>query len=141
MPIPASLDTVVRQRARERCEYCHMPQAVRLLRFEIDHIVARKHGGSTEADNLALCCGQCNLHKGTDLSGMDPVTGRMTRLFHPRRDRWADHFRWERLTIVGVTPVGRVTVAVLQLNREADLPVHEELFLEGLLPDSGAVGS
>lgn len=118
-----------------------MPQVVRRLRFEIDHIVARKHGGPTETDNLALCCGQCNLHKGTNLSDIDPVTGRMTRLFHPRRDRWAEHFRWERLTIVGTTPVGRVTVAVLQLNREADPPVREELFLEGLLPDSGAAGS
>jgi HNH endonuclease len=139
MPIPASLDTLVRQRARERCEYCHMPQAVRRLRFSIDHIVARKHGGPTEADNLALCCGQCNLHKGTDLSGIDPLTGRMSRLFHPRRDRWGDHFRWEGLRIVGTTPVGRVTAIVLQLNRETELPVREELFLQGLLPDTGGV--
>lgn len=54
--------------------------------LQIDHIVAEKHHGQTVADNLALCCLNDNLHKGPNIAGLDPETGTLTRLFHPRRD-------------------------------------------------------
>jgi 5-methylcytosine-specific restriction endonuclease McrA len=57
------LDRLVRQRAGERCEYCHLPQHAFTLRFQIDHVIAAQHGGPTIASNLALACGRCNRHK------------------------------------------------------------------------------
>ena len=84
----------VRRRAAGRCEYCHLPQAATWLPFEIDHIIARKHGGRTIGSNLALSCWYCNSFKGSDIAGLDPQSRKLTRLFHPRRHKWAWHFRW-----------------------------------------------
>jgi hypothetical protein len=55
-------------------------------------------------------------HKGTNLTGVDPDTGRVTRLFHPRRDRWEDHFAREGAGIAGRTSVGRTTLWLLEMN-------------------------
>ena len=84
----------VRQRAQDRCEYCHLPASVFPLPFHIDHIKARQHGGLTVLENLALACLHCNRHKGPNLAGADPNTGEIIRLFHPRTDRWTEHFEW-----------------------------------------------
>jgi hypothetical protein len=91
----------------------------------MEHILAKQHGGPTQLDNLAFACWQCNLKKGTNLAGIDPETGEVTRLFHPRTDKWADHFaftlvqsRADRVQIVGLTAVGRVTVRLLDMNDE-----------------------
>jgi 5-methylcytosine-specific restriction endonuclease McrA len=75
-----------RRRAGDRCEYCRLPQTAFRRRFHIEHIVARQHGGSTNLDNLAFACWNCNLKKGPNLSGTDPETGQVTGLFHPRKD-------------------------------------------------------
>ena len=115
--ISAGLRAEVRVRARCRCEYCLVPEAVTLVSHEIDHIVAAKYGGETTAENLALCCTLCNKYKGTDLASIDPETGEMQRLFHPRRDRWLEHFQFRGGRIVQLTPVGRVTARLLQWNR------------------------
>jgi len=90
--IPDSLRVQVRDRARRRCEYCLAPEILTLVRHEVDHIIALKHGGDTAPENLALCCTLCNKHKGTDIACIDPETGRIEPLFHPRRDLWQDHF-------------------------------------------------
>ncbi|HET6248394.1 MAG TPA: HNH endonuclease signature motif containing protein [Tepidisphaeraceae bacterium] len=124
-----ALDSAIRTRAGNLCEYCGMPQAIRRLRFPIDHIVSRQHGGQTVSENLALCCGRCNLHKSPNIAGIDSETGKLTRLFHPRKDRWPDHFRWEGVRIIGTTAVGRTTVHVLDMNHPDDLEVREELIL------------
>jgi 5-methylcytosine-specific restriction endonuclease McrA len=87
------LEKMVWQRAGRACEYCQMPQECDELTFEIDHIIASKHGGPTTAQNLALACFACNHHKGPNIAGRDPKTGRITRLFHPRRHKWNRHFR------------------------------------------------
>src|SRR5207245_10285900 len=94
-------------RAGGVCEYCHMPHALTLLPFEIDHIIAQQHKGPTTAENLALACWPCNKHKGPNLSGIDPLTGKLTRLFHPRRDVWSKHFSWAGPELLGLTDVGR----------------------------------
>jgi hypothetical protein len=93
-----------------------MAQAFYRSRHQIDHIVARQHGGRTSLDNLALACFPCNNHKGPNLSGIDPDRGEMVRLFHPRRDTWSRHFRWEGARLVGKTAVGRTTIEVLAIN-------------------------
>jgi HNH endonuclease len=99
----------------------------------VDHIIAEKHGGQTATDNLALCCIICNQHKGTDLTSIDPQTGQITPLFHPRRDRWSDHFRLVGATIEPCTAIGRVTVRLLQLNRPDRLKERELLLRLGVL--------
>lgn len=89
----ASLTAFVRRRARHVCEYCRFPEAEANLAFWIDHVRARQHAGPDTADNLALACPFCNLHKGPNISGFDAVTNAAVLLFNPRKDAWSDHFR------------------------------------------------
>ena len=116
-PISVALRKLVQQRAGGACEYCGVPENVAFARHEVDHIVAIKHGGLTEEANLALSCAVCNKHKGTDLASLDPATGALAALFHPRRDVWNEHFDVVDLRVVGRSPSGRVTEKLLQLNR------------------------
>lgn len=111
-----------------------MPQAASRLRHQIDHVVARQHGGETCLENLALSCISCNLHKGPNLAGIDPETGELTRLFHPRRDRWPDHFAWDGAVLAGRTPVGRATARVLAVNDPGAVEVRRALIEEGRFP-------
>jgi hypothetical protein len=111
-----SLEQDVRRRAAGRCEYCLFPESGSTLKHVVDHILARQHGGLTEAENLALCCDRCNWHKGPNIAGIDTDTGQIVRLFHPRTDVWTAHFRWNGPRLVGLSPIGRVTIAVLSLN-------------------------
>ena len=117
----ATLRRMVRERAGGRCEYCRLPQEGSVLSFHIGHIVPRQHGGVTGGDHLALACPHCNLHKGPNLTGLDPDTGQVTELFHPRRQRWEEHFAWRGIYIVGRTATGRTTVRVLRINSEDQL--------------------
>ena len=114
--IGKQLAQTARTRAGFLCEYCQLPEELSGLSHVLDHIIAHQHGGATILDNLALCCGRCNLSKGPNLSGLDPKTGRLTRLFHPRRDSWSMHFRWKGPQLIGVTAIGRTTIAVLAIN-------------------------
>lgn len=128
----AGLKLRVRRRARYRCEYCQFPERYSELRFQIDHIIAQQHGGPTNPANLALACFRCNSHKGPNLSGLDPQTGKINRLYHPRRDRWAEHFNWRGARLVGLTPVGRATITVLCINRPDALLTRAALQEEGV---------
>lgn len=114
--IPTELRQMVRERAGGRCEYCLYPQEASFLAFEVEHIIAEKHGGATTQDNLALACPYCNRFKGTGLGSLDPETGHLTPFFNPRTQRWVEHFRLDGPRIVPLTSEGRVTVAILQLN-------------------------
>jgi 5-methylcytosine-specific restriction endonuclease McrA len=131
--IPAALRRLVRERADGRCEYCLIPESVTLAVHAIDHVVAEKHGGPTVADNLALSCTLCNGRKGSDLSSIDPETGALVPLFHPRRDRWPDHFRLAEGLIEPLTAVGRVTVRLLQLNHPDRVEERQLLVAAGVL--------
>lgn len=124
------LSGFVRPRARRRCEYCLLPEAAFPLPFQIDHVLAEKHGGETVESNLALACTHCNAHKGPNIAGFDDVTGQVIRLFHPRTDVWAEHFQVSALFIQGRTAVGRVTVAVLAMNDADRLLVRKALMKE-----------
>jgi hypothetical protein len=86
------------------------------FRYHVEHITPQQHGGGDGEDNLALACPHCNLHKGPNLSGIDPLGGALAPLFHPRRQHWDDHFEARGPVIVGKTPTGRVTVYVLNMN-------------------------
>jgi len=115
----------VRERAGNRCEYCRLPQEDSpLAALHVEHVVPKVHGGTDDLENLALACIDCNLHKGTNLTGVDPVTRLITNLFHPRRERWDEHFAWEANQIVGRSASGRATVRVLQMNSDDRLALR-----------------
>jgi hypothetical protein len=139
--VPVALRRLVRERAKECCEYCLIPELLTLASHWVDHVVAEKHGGQTEEANLALSCVLCNQHKGTDLTSIDPQTGQITPLFHPRRDRWLDHFRVVGGRIEPLTPTGRATVRLLQLNHPDRIEERELLVRLGLLSPPGATSS
>lgn len=133
--ISAALRRSVHERARGRCEDCFFPHDDGFAPHEIDHIYAEKYGGTSDLDNLCLAYRVCNRHKGTDLASLAPETNLITPLFHPRHDRWSAHFSLDSVVIVPLTPVGRVTVRLLQLNR-ADRLSERQLLLEmGLYPE------
>lgn len=131
----ARVRRLVRERARNRCEYCHLHQDHEpLYRLQIEHIVPRKHRGSDSPGNLALACYHCNLHKGPNLTGIDPATDRVTRVFHPRRDNWDVHFHWVGPMLVGSTPLGRVTVEVFNINARRRVRLRKSLIAAGEFP-------
>jgi hypothetical protein len=130
--LDATLIRQVWERAKNRCEYCHLRQDQSDITFEIDHIIARKHQGPTIASNLSLSCFRCNSFKGVDLSGLDRQTGKLTPLFHPRRHKWTRHFRWEGPYLVGQTPIGRVTISVLKINHPFRVELRSALIDEGI---------
>jgi cation diffusion facilitator CzcD-associated flavoprotein CzcO len=111
-----------------------MPEAVRHLKFVVDHIIARQHDGPTELENLAFCCGHCNLHKGPNIAGIDPESRQFCQLFHPRHDNWAEHFRWQGPLLVGASAVGRATIAVLAINDPVQIMTRRALMNEGAFP-------
>jgi hypothetical protein len=128
------LERRIRRRARHHCEYCQIPQSVSRARYPIDHVIARQHGGATVADNLALACLRCNLHKGPNIAGIDPGGSGLTPLYHPRRDRWSDHFRWQGASLVGRTAIGRTTIRVLAINDPEAIAVREALIADDAFP-------
>lgn len=121
-------------RAKGLCEYCLLPHRFDVLTFQIDHVIARKHHGTDDPENLALACFACNNHKGANIAGIDTTTGELTRLFHPRRDRWEDHFEWDEAVLVGRTPIGRTTVDVLAVNLGYRIQLRKALRDEGVFP-------
>ncbi len=128
---------LVRRRAEQRCEYCrlHEEDDPRFA-FHIEHIIAQQHGGTDSPINLALACHQDNLRKGPNLTGIDPVTKKLTRLFNPRRHKWSRHFRWNGPILVGRTAIGRTTVAVLGMNLPHRIILREALIAVGRVPPS-----
>jgi hypothetical protein len=126
MSVPAALRRRVIERAKNRCEYCGLAQAGQEAAFHVDHIHPVNNCGPTTFANLALACVGCSLRKGARRSGVDPKTGRNSPLFHPRRDLWTEHFRWNGARLLGLTPTGRATIAMLDLNRPLALAIREE---------------
>jgi hypothetical protein len=126
----------VRVRAGRRCEYCRLPDDFHPGVFEVELVIAKKHGGPTSLSNLAYSCLHCNRHKGTDLAGIDRLTSRtkLVRIFNPRRHLWHRHFRWDGPVLVGRSAIGRVTIQVLQMNDATRVELRHELIEEGVFP-------
>ena len=124
--IPDDLRQLVIKRAQSRCEYCGLSQHGQAATFHIDHIVPVSAGGQSTDDNLALACVGCSLHKAARLAAVDPLTGNLASLFNPRQDDWQTHFQWDDVRVVGLTPVGRATLAALKMNRLIMLSIREE---------------
>ena len=122
-----TLELEVRHRAAGHCEYCLFPESASELPFHIDHIIAQKHGGQSESENLAWACFSCNLRKGPNIAGLDPDTRELTALFNPRTDEWSDHFAWDGVLLRGKSAIGRATVAVLDINHVDSMTVRKAL--------------
>jgi hypothetical protein len=130
----ADLRQVVASRAGQRCEYCCMHQELQGAEFHAEHITPRKLGGSDELDNLAWACPGCNLAKAKRVMLRDPLSGHEVALFHPRHERWAEHFTWHGYELIGVTPIGRAVVAAFDLNHTRRLRVRQVEERFGLFP-------
>jgi hypothetical protein len=128
------LRQLVFDRADGRCEYRLFPQTVTAHKHEPDHIIPRQHDGETTADNLALACVRCNRYKGYNIGSYDPESGALVPFYHPRRQKWADHFRLAGATIAPLTPEGRVTVKMLHLNDPGRVEERERLMAVKLYP-------
>jgi 5-methylcytosine-specific restriction endonuclease McrA len=119
---------LVRSRAENRCEYCGLPQeALPLATFHTEHIIPKQHGGTDDPSNLALACFHCNQHKGPNLTGIDPQSDQIIRLFNPRTQHWQDHFARRGVEIIGLTPTGRTTVRVLAMNSDLQKQLRAQL--------------
>lgn len=125
MNVPEPLAARVRRRARGGCEYCRMSQSLQGATFHVEHIVPRSRGGITADENLALACPGCNLRKADRISAIDPSTDSEVPLFHPRRDRWDDHFTWNGSCLVGKSGIGRATLVALEMNHARRLRIRE----------------
>jgi hypothetical protein len=101
--------------------------------FEIDHVIPEKMRGSTDMANLALACFHCNNSKGPNIAGIDPMTEQPAFLFSPRKDIWSEHFAWNGARLEGLTPSGRATVELLEINRPDRIAVRQSLIVEGVL--------
>jgi 5-methylcytosine-specific restriction endonuclease McrA len=125
---------IVRDRAAGRCEYCQLSDGFSgLLPFHVDHVRAKQHRGTDELGNICYACSRCNHFKGPNPSSYDPVTDQLTRLYDPRRDDWHDHFHLEGPIIVGITPEGRATIELLQMNDGRRVNLRAALHEEGKL--------
>ena len=113
----SAIRRLVFERALHRCEYCHLPQAAApFIAFHVEHIVALQHLQDDSENNLALACPDCNRYKGPNLTSVDPETRQLVRLFHPRQDRWEDHFEYQGPLIIGLSDIGTATVRLLDMN-------------------------
>lgn len=125
--VSTAMRRAVADRANHCCEYCGMPEAEVIVPHEPDHIIALQHGGPTTLENLALACFECNRHKGSNISSLDPDTGTLTALFNPRAQVWADHFHWNGSMIEPLTAVGRATAFLLRLNDPVQIQIRANL--------------
>jgi len=128
--VSEELRAEVARRAGRRCEYCLVQEDDAGFPHQVDHIVSRKHGGSSASDNLAYACVICNRYKGSDVASIDPRTGGIVRLFNPRSDRWPDHFRLEGAVIEPVSSIGSAAARLLRLN--APERISERRLLQSL---------
>jgi len=132
--LPAALIKMVRRRAGQVCEYCLLPQRSQEAAFHVDHIQPRAAQGPTRAENLALACVTCSLKKAARTHGRDPDSKELVPLYHPRQDRWSNHFRWTRgCRLIGRTPTGRATILALGMNRPAVIAIRKALVKLGWL--------
>jgi HNH endonuclease len=129
--ISAFLRKLVTRRAENRCEYCRLSQQCQEATFHIDYIFPVTSGGEAIAENLALACVSCSLRKSAKETAIDPQTKKEVPIFHPRRDIWKEHFRWNNVKIEGLTEIGRATVNSLNLNRSLILAIRQEEILLG----------
>ena len=137
--IDRKLRDFVAVRANFVCEYCLLAESDAFFRFQVEHIISRKHGGMTTEENLAFSCVFCNLHKGTDIASVVPGKEGLVRLFDPRKDRWSSHFELDGMMIRALTDIGEATVRILKLNHPDRIIERQTLSEQGRYPSEEAL--
>ncbi len=127
--VPTALKHLVSSRAGGMCEYCRSREKYAIDPLVMEHIQPISRGGKTTADNLALACQTCNNRKYIKTEAIDPVTNSIVPLFHPRKMVWMEHFTWndDATRMLGLTPTGRATIALLRTNRESVMNMRRVL--------------
>jgi hypothetical protein len=136
--VSTELRRLVAEHADYLCEYCLIAEEDTFYGCEVDHIISAKHGGATEAYNLAYACAFCNRHKGSDIASLSTETGTLVRFFNPRVDRWAEHFQPDGFDINPATEIGKVTARILHFNDEERVLERRELSAVGRYPSAAA---
>jgi len=130
---------IVAARANHICEYCLIAEADAYFRFQVEHIISRKHSGSSELENLALACVFCNRYKGSDVASLIPGTSEPIRFYNPRIERWSEHFRLNGIVIESLTEIGEATIRILQMNHDGQILEREVLSRHGRYPSEAAL--
>ena len=130
---------IVATRANNVCEYCLIAEEDAYFRFQIEHIISRKHGGSSELENLALACVFCNRYKGSDIASLKPDTDELVRFYNPRTMRWREYFRLNGVFIEPLTEVGEATVRILQMNHQDQILERQVLSRRGRYPSEATL--
>jgi len=137
--ISSEIRQIVASRANNVCEYCLIAEDDAYFRFQVEHIISRKHGGSSDLDNLALACVFCNRYKGSDIASLTPENGELVRFYNPRTDRWREHFRLNGVLIEPLTEIGEATIRILQMNHDDQILERQVLSTRGHYPSEAAV--
>ena len=137
--ISSEIRQIVASRANFVCEYCLIAESDAYFKFQVEHIISRKHGGSSELENLALSCVFCNRYKGSDIATLTPESGELIRFYNPRNDRWREHFRLNGVRIEFLTEIGEATIRILQMNHDDRILEREVLSRRRLYPGEAAL--
>lgn len=137
--ISPELRQIVAGRANYVCEYCLVAEEDAYFGFQVEHIISRKHGGSSALDNLALACVFCNRYKGSDIASLIPTTSQLVRFYNPRTDRWREHFRAHGAVIEPLTEIGEATVRILRINHDDQILEREVMSRRGRYPSEAAL--
>jgi HNH endonuclease len=130
---------VVASRANHVCEYCLIAEEDAYFRFQIEHIISRKHSGSSEIDNLAVSCVFCNRYKGSDIASLIPGRDELVRFYNPRIDDWREHFRLNGVAIEPLTAIGEATIRILQMSHDDQILERQVLDVRGRYPSEAAL--
>lgn len=136
--ISTELRRAVAERADYLCEYCLIAEEDTFYGGEVDHIISVKHGGATEAHNLAYARAFRNRQKGSDIASISQETGTLVRFFNPRADRWSEHFQPDGFYLNPLSEIGAVTARILRFNDEERLLERQELSVIGRYPSAEA---
>ncbi len=136
--ISPEIRQIVASRAGFICEYCLIAEEDAYFKHQVEHIISRKHGGSSEQENLALACVFCNRYKGSDIASLIPETGQLIRFYNPRVDRWREHFRLNGVLIEPLTEIGDATIRILQMNHDDQILERQVLSRRGRYPSGTA---
>jgi hypothetical protein len=141
MSSPVSDETrrLVAERAEFLCEHCLLQEDDGFFAFQVDHIISRKHGGSSDLSNLAFACPACNRHKGSDIATLSRRSGTLTPFFNPRTDAWAAHFNLHGASIEPLTDIGEATARILCFNEDDRLAERQALIATGRYPSIAAL--
>jgi hypothetical protein len=137
--VSAALRRLVAVRADFLCEYCLIHEDDAVFGCEVDHIISEKHGGPTDAENLAYACTFCHRAKGSDIGSIVLRTGAFVRFFHPRIDHWAEHFALDGIQILAHSDIGEVTARILEFNHSDRLLERQVLQAVSRYPTAAAV--